>query len=904
MARINAALLSFAAGEVSRNAMARVDLERMRLSAEVQRNWAPRSSGQMMIRPGFEYRGNTRGNAKAKFFDFVYSASDAAAFEFTNGMLRIWRGSPLTPIARVSVATAINNGTFASATGWTQQVGGGGNVTYSANNLLLSGPARGGFSRTFQAVAVALADRGKPHGLRIKINNGKVLFRVGSTAGGQEYIRETPLENGYHSLEFTPTGATFYVQFENRRQRDLYVGSISVEAAGVVEIPSPYAEADLPSMRKYQDGDIVYFACDGKRPQAIERRSQTSFSIVDFRPEDGPFSKARTAEVRLKPSITEGNGTLTSNFPFFTSDHVGAIFELFHEGYNTTTRLGAENTFTDPIRVTGLKTDKDNDRDWSYLISGTWAGTIKSVRSVDDPDVGYTNSRVSTTSNTGGNPDDGTAASNLIVYYKLGFRSAQYTSGVATVNLSYDGGGGTGRCRVTGYTSPTVVNIEVLKPFNNVTFTDDWKEGDWSNVQGWPSAVGSTEGRLFWGKNELAYGSVSDVADSYDIDVDSGGDASAIVRTVSTGSIDRINWILALQRLCFGTDGSEITARSSSFDEPLTSKAFTIREASTQGSSSVVPAVKIDNRGQFVQTSNSRLYQLAYSADVQDYASSDLTLLNDEILLPGVVAMGVQRKPDTRTHCILGDGTAALLLTDFIEDVSGWHTVDTDGAIEDIFVLPGRVENSVFYVVRRSVNGDTVRYVEQWALESEAVNGTINKICDASFTYTGAATETVTGLAHLEGKQVVVWADGNAVYDQDNMPTVSGGSISLPSAMTNITVGLPYTARFKSVKLAYAAQVGTALLQEKRLASLGFILADAHIKALRFGPSFEQMDPFRMVEDDQAQPSNTVYRTYDAPPAAWPGGWNTDSRICLEGRAPYGAKVLGLVAGIMTHDRT
>lgn len=900
MARINAALLSFAAGEVSRNAMARVDLERMRLSAETQRNWAPRASGQMMIRPGFEHRGPTKGNAKAKFFDFVYSASDAAAFEFTTGMLRIWRGSPLAPITRVGVATTINNGTFASATGWTLQTGGGGNVVYSANSLLLSGPARGGYSRTFQAVSVVLADQGKPHGLRIKINNGKVLFRVGSTAGGQEYIRETALETGYHSLEFTPTAATFYVQFENRRQRDLYVGSIAIEAAGVVEIPSPYAETDLPSIRKYQDGDIVYFACDGKRPQSIERRSQTSFSIVDFRPEDGPFQKSRSAEVRLKPSVTEGNGTLTSDFSFFTPDHVGAIFELFHEGYNTTTRLGAENVYTDPIRVTGVS----SDRDWSFTISGSWSGTIRRMRSYDGPDSGYTNNANSTSSNGSGTAQDGDGNNNVIVYYRMGFRPSEYNSGVATIRMVYDGGGGTGRCRVTGYTSPTVVSIEVLKPFNNVTFTDDWKEGDWSGVQGWPTAVGSTEGRLFWGKNELTYGSVSDVADSYDIDVDSGGDASAIIRTVSTGSIDRINWILALQRLCFGTDGAEITARSSSFDEPLTAKAFTIREASTQGSSAAVPAVKIDSRGQFVQTSNARLYQLAYSPDVQDYASSDLTLLNDEILLPGVVAMAVQRKPDTRTHCILGDGTAALLLTDFIEDVSGWHTIDTDGAIEDVFVLPGRVENRVFYVVRRSINGSTVRYVEQWALESEASNGTLNKICDASATYIGPATSTIVGLEHLEGKQVVVWANGNAVYDQDNMPTVTGGSISLPSAMTNITVGLPYTARFKSVKLAYAAQVGTALLQEKRVVSLGFILADAHIKALRYGPTFDKMDPFRMVEGDLAQSETTKYRTYDAPPAAWPGGWDTDSRICLEGRAPYGAKVLGLVAGIMTHDRT
>jgi hypothetical protein len=915
MAYNNAPLLALTGGEVSTNALARVDLERMRLSAELQRNWMPRALGPMMMRPGLEYVGTTKGNARAKFFPFIYSASDKAAFEFSDAVLRIWRGTPLAPIQRGSVSTAFTNGNFASGTGWNTQTAGGGAVSYATNLLTLSAPGRGGYSRTYQALTVSVGDQGDPHGHRIRILNGPVLLRIGSTIGGQEYIRETPLETGYHSLEFTPTGGTYYVQFENRDQRDKTVHSISVEAAGVVEITSPYALANLSSIRVAQTGDLVYLACEGLKPHVIERRSQTSFSLVEFRPADGPFSKARTAKVRLKPSVAEGNGTLRSDFNFFTPGHVGAIFELFHEGYGTTFRLGAEQTFTDPIRVTGTSGDSHNDRNWSYIISGTWSGTLRVSRSFDDEDAGYKDFRRQDNSSTIPITSNMSAVNvdsdqNTIAFYRIGFNSGSYTSGVASIQMTYDGGGGTGRCRVTGYTSPTQVSMEVLEPFTNVNYTDDWKEGTWSDVQGWPSAVGLSEGRVFWGLQEQLVGSVSDIADSYDIDIE--GDSASIQRTVSTGAIDRINWILGLQRLVVGTDGSENTIRSSSLDEPLTPTAFTVREASTQGSVSNVPALKVDTFGVYVQKSNARVYRLAYSSDVQDYASQDLTKLNDQILNMGVVAMAAQRQPDTRIHVIRTDGKAAVFLTDFIEEVDCWVTVETDGVVEDVFVLPGQVEDEVYYVVNRAINGGTVRYVEKWALESEAVNGAVNKIADSCITYTGVATTSIPA-AHLEGADVVVWANGACLADgltdsQGNITkplmTVAGGVVTLANAATNVTVGLPYKARYKSTKLAYGGTLGTALLQRKRIVSIGFILADAHIDALRYGPDFNTLDPMRGVELDETQPDNMVYGTYDADAAIGPGGWGTDSRICLEANAPYGVKVLGVVVGLTTAERT
>jgi hypothetical protein len=43
--------------------------------------------------------------------------------------------------------------------------------------------------------------------------------------------------------------------------------------------------------------------------------------------------------------------------------------------------------------------------------------------------------------------------------------------------------------------------------------------------------------------------------------------------------------------------------------------------------------------------------------------------------------------------------------------------------VEDVVVLPaldGQLDDQVYYVVRRTINGATVRYLEKWAQESSA----------------------------------------------------------------------------------------------------------------------------------------------------------------------------------------
>src|SRR5882762_9666556 len=131
MAVQNAALYAFNRGVVSKLALARTDLKRTALSAEVMTNWMPRVLGSMMLRPGLGFLGDTRSDLKAKMIEFVFSLTDKALVELTDLNMRVWISDAL--VTRVSVGTAVTNGTFAvDLTGWTNNDEAGATSSWTA----------------------------------------------------------------------------------------------------------------------------------------------------------------------------------------------------------------------------------------------------------------------------------------------------------------------------------------------------------------------------------------------------------------------------------------------------------------------------------------------------------------------------------------------------------------------------------------------------------------------------------------------------------------------------------------------------------------------------------------------------------------------------------------------------
>lgn len=887
MGRAIDTLYAFNRGLVSPLALARQDLKRMALSAETQTNWMPRVLGSMMLRPGTKYFHSTRNDAATVIFPFVFATADSAVIELTDAAMRVMVSDVV--ITRPSVSSAVTNGTFTSdVASWTDSDEVGGVSAWATGgymSLLGDGVA---YAIRDQQVTVAGASQNVEHALAIRVYRGEATLKVGSSSGGEQYIGATILRTGYHSIAFTPTG-NFHIRLQANDDTATLIDSVAVEAAGAMVVTAPWTAANLQDVRYDQSGDVVFVACAGQRQHRIERQDTRSWSIVDYVPEDGPFRDLNTGPIKLTAAALTGSTTLTASKEYFRSTNVGSIFRLSSLGQTVSATITAADTFTSHIRVTGIGAG----RVFSIVITGTWVATVTLQRSVAEPgdwtDVtSYTINQSTTYNDT---------LDNQIIYYRIGVKTGGFTSGTITAQLSYAAGSIEGVGLVTAYTSATVVSIDVLTAFGGTTATADWWEGQWSVRRGWPTSVCLYDGRLWWAGGDHINGSVSDAYASFDDNVE--GDSGPIKRSIGSGPVDTVNWLLPLALLVVGTQGSELVAKSSSLDEPLTPTAFSLKPASTLGSSDV-RAVKIDTGGVYVHRNGSRVYELATDPGTYSYTSDDVSALVPEVGEPSIRRIAAQRQPDTRIHCVRSDGKVAILVYDRTEKVTCWVLYETDGVVEDVAVLPGVAEDEVYYVVKRTINGVTKRYVEEWALESEAINGATSILTDSTLTYSGASTATITGLSHLEGKTVAVWGNTKDLGTY----TVASGSITLTEAVTLAYVGLPYTADFKSAKLALGSASGNPLTQRQKLDHVGLVLANTHAQGLRYGQDFDHLDELPLIEQGTDVVTGTIHTAYSEDSIELNGTWTNDARICLRAASPRACTVLAAVITGAGHDKT
>jgi hypothetical protein len=873
MPREARSLLAFNRGIISKLGIARTDLPRTALSAEVMTNMTVRALGSMMLRPGWGYISNTNGNAKAKLIPFIFSFNDQAQLEVVDGEMQVRVNDEL--ITRTAVSATITNGSFTSdLTGWSDADEAGSSAFATGGYMALLGDGTNAAIRDQQ---VTVVETGTEHALRIVVARGPVILRVGSTSGDDDYISETTLGTGTHSLAFTPSG-NFHIRLMNRRSFTSLVDSVSVEAAGVMQLPTPWAVGALDLIRTQQSGDVIFAACTGYQQRRIERRAARSWSVVLYEPETGPFRGVNTSPITMTPAGLNGDTTVTASKPYFKTTNVGSLLRIQSTGQTVTETISAENVFTNPIRVSGV----GGARTFGIVIAGTFTATVTLQYSVGEAGNWVDSDTFSLPASV--SKVDG--LDNQVIYYRAGVKTGDFSSGPLDVTLTYTSGSIIGVGRITEYTSPTQVSVSVLTDFGASTASPDWWEGKWSDRRGWPSAVCIIESRMGMFGRDAVDLSITDQFADFDDEFE--GDAGPISRSIGEGPIESIPWALALQRLVVGTESSSaniaalkiqgnnpLTGRSSSLDEPLTPTNFNLKTSAPTG--------------MFVDTSRTRLLELKYDVNEGDYVPEDLNVatpdLNEDALIVGIA---VQYKPDLRIHCWRADGTVALLVRDRAENVMAWLEIETDGIVENVCVMPGSVEDRVYYVVLRG----SERFIEKWALESECRGGTVNKQADAFITGTNSpASATITGLDIHNGEQVIAWADGKdfSPDDEDGVQrtyTVSGGQITLDEAVTNWVVGRGYDGRWKSGKLAFAAALGSAFNVKGKIGHIGFIMQNTHCKGLKYGPDFDNLDSLPLVEDEEVLDEDTIHEDYDKAKIEFDSDWATDPRVCLLARAP------------------
>jgi hypothetical protein len=219
--------------------------------------------------------------------------------------------------------------------------------------------------------------------------------------------------------------------------------------------------------------------------------------------------------------------------------------------------------------------------------------------------------------------------------------------------------------------------------------------------------------------------------------------------------------------------------------------------------------------------------------------------------------------------------------------------------------------------------GSVRRYLEKWAKQSQCAGDTgLAWImdCASSYTDTGRTLTLVDIAPQLGGENAVVWGslDTGSTPHVDLSPDTgsgltqrvwavdTGGDITLTGLTNGVhhaVAGLPFRAIWKSTKLAYGAQMGTALAQQKRVPQAGLLIYQTHINGLFIGSDTGNLDPLPRVIDGAAVDPDHIFGTLDKVAFPTPGTWDTDPRFVLKGKAPRPATVLAVIPTVVTSER-
>lgn len=232
-----------------------------------------------------------------------------------------------------------------------------------------------------------------------------------------------------------------------------------------------------------------------------------------------------------------------------------------------------------------------------------------------------------------------------------------------------------------------------------------------------------------------------------------------------------------------------------STDGAVTPTTLSVRPQSYVGCGSVQPLV-VNNVMVYAEGRGGHVRELAYNWNNQGYISGDLSLRSPHLFDNKVIVDSAFSRAPFPVCWFVNDDGVLLGLTYIPEQqVYAWHRHDTSlGAFESVCSVPEGGEDALYVIVRRTVNGNTVRYIERVA---NRFYGSLEDafFVDCGLTYSGAPATTVSGLGHLEGCTVSILADG-AVQTQQ---VVASGAVTIPVAASKIHVGLPMTSDIKSL---------------------------------------------------------------------------------------------------------
>lgn len=364
----------------------------------------------------------------------------------------------------------------------------------------------------------------------------------------------------------------------------------------------------------------------------------------------------------------------------------------------------------------------------------------------------------------------------------------------------------------------------------------------------------------------------------------------AIEVTLAATQANRIAWLQPdRQSLTFGTEGSEWTL-SASEGVALTPSNCSFEMQTSNGGDDAAPSISVGGGVLYLQRGGKAVRQFAYNYSADKYLGQDVTILARHILRDAAVtAWAYQQEPCSVIWCVLSDGTLAGLTYMPEQEVMGWHRHDTSGRFEDVADMPGTPDDQTWFLVRR----DCGLCVERLDSFFDADDLAEAYFLDSALNYQGAAATHFSGLDHLAGREVQVFADGGTV---DGLAVDADGYLTLPRPAGSVHVGLPYTSRLVPNLPEIQTQQGSSMMHNRKISavrlrtyrSMSFLaglegnltpVVDRHIRAGAF-----KTRPFFSEGTDLAMDAC--------------GGWADESPLIMEVSSPTPLTILAIFTAV------
>lgn len=584
-----------------------------------------------------------------------------------------------------------------------------------------------------------------------------------------------------------------------------------------------------------------------------------------------------TGNKELTPSGTQGDITLTSNKNIFVSSKPGAYIKLKQEIASKT--VSTSNGTTERVRV---------GENWKVISHGTWSGSF-AIEKSDDGESWKEYRKY--TSKDDYNPSESGSVTEPVFLRAV----CTITSGTCTVDLTAMAYNAEGVVKLTEITSDSTAKAHVEKELGSTDMTTNFLWGAWSEEFGYPQTLCFFQDRLCFGGTKkqpyMVWMSRTGDYGNFSVEKASGTvtDDSAVALAFVSRKQFKILHLIASTDLIVLTAGNEWTVSGS--DTVTPSKAVP-KMQTTRGCSTVEPLM-IGGRIVFVQGRGSTVRDMAYSYETDSYGGNDLTLLAKHIIENvQIVDSAYKQEPDSTIYFVRSDGSMACLSYIMEQKVYAWSTIETQGKIEAVAAVQEGDEDIIYLVVKREINGVTVRNIEYLAKNPAKSNNPDDYIMlDNAIEYSTAeksSGETEIDAAELAGEKVTVIGDGR-MYS--GLTVSKDGTVTLPAAVQHAFIGLPYRSIVELPNVEIKTGDGTMQGRKKQISNC--ILRLSNSLGGMVGPDINTMD--LMNFDEQNAVSDIKLFTGDKHMTLPIGGFNNEGRVIIVTDEPYPFNLLAVV---------